>query len=216
LLLASNASDVKEKLCSEILQSRQFLVNKGINFEPSGEFSNRFNPHPKIDTKVPAEDIQNILYWSKKLQVPVDEINVCNSPKKNHIMISETFTNIFFANKSSITINIAQCKKHSPDRKIMSIMHELAHLKLEHHRQFKRSWFWLNSEQARQLRVIQEREADLYFALHDKEAFECIYRAVDEKIAFNEARDSDEHISYITLSNLLNKIRLSVWSNFHQ
>ena len=201
----------RDALKSQILQSEQFLCQHGINVERSLTFDKRFNPQPSIDPQTPKDVVDHIMYWSKKLQVPVDEIKTHRSPCKT-IATSGTFRNIFFANRSSIKLNMTRYEKEPRDRQAMTIIHELGHLTLEHHWQFIRSYWWLNKKQNNDLLRIQEREADLYFAMQNKESFECIKRAANEK-CLNKAERDKPNLPYCELSTWLGKIENAYWDS---
>lgn len=210
ILCAAENSD-KDMLRNQILQSESFLSQHGIRVKRSAAFSNRFNARPYVDSHTPTEVVDHVMYWSKKLQVPVDEIKTQRSSSKV-IATSSTYRNIFFANRSCIEFNMNRYEQETRNRQAMTIIHELAHLTLEHHWQFIRSYWWLNKKQNTDLRMIQEREADLYFALQDREAFECIEKAVSEK-CHNKAERDVPNVPYSELSTWLGKIKSTYWDS---
>jgi hypothetical protein len=210
LVLCGSEKSDRIVLKNQILQSERFLARHGIFIKRSGVFRKRFNPQPSIDSQTPKDVVAHIMYWSKKLQVPVDEIRIQRSADET-IATSSTYRNIFLANRSCIELNMNRYEKETRNRQAMTIIHELGHLTLEHHWQFIRSYWWLNKKQNADLRIIQEREADLYFTLKDKEVFTHIEKAVSEKCQ-NKAERDMPHVSYNELSTWLGKIKNAYWN----
>jgi hypothetical protein len=199
----SSEQQLPQQLLDELLQRQDFLSQHNIVSETCGQFNERFNAKPVIDALTPPDFVARVMYWSKKLQVPVDEIGIT---ERNCLSCARILDASFLIKRSQIRVNVKRYEKASREKRVLTIIHELAHITLEHILQLseKRK---LSPKQIKQLHRIEEREADLYFAIQSKEVFEIMYPFIVYCWRNNARRPSAIHPQCDELMMWLEKIK---------